>query len=245
VTITGHTDVSENDEDALKDAVAQQPVSVAIEADQSVFQLYESGVLTDSSCGTSLDHGVLVVGYGIDSGSTKYWKVKNSWGSSWGEDGYIRIERGTGGAGMCGVASIPSYPTGAKAVSSLDAQLKSPFARAMEAMYSATTPTGTYKGTKSVLGQSVDATVTIDDASHFDFDISGVASISCKNEAFTLDGGKFSVPGADTAGDCLHDALSQNNVALSSMTYDATSDEISVSVKYEGFLTVNVVLTHQ
>ena len=126
---------------------------------------------------------------------------------------------------VCGVASLPSYPTGAKSVSSLDAQLveRSPFARAIEAMYSTTTPTGTYKGTKSVLGQSVDATVTIDDASHFDFDISGVASISCKNEAFTLDGGKFSVPGADTAGDCLHDALSQNNVALSSMTYDATS----------------------
>lgn len=244
VTITGHTDVSENDEDALANAVAQNPVSVAIEADQSVFQLYESGVLTDSSCGTSLDHGVLVVGYGTDSGK-QYWKVKNSWGSSWGEEGYIRMERGTGGAGMCGVASLPSYPTGAKSVSSLDGELKSGFEKAIEAMYSATTPTGTYKGTKSVLGQSVDATVTIDDASHFDFDISGVASISCKNEAFTLDGGKFSVPGADTAGDCLHDALSQNNVALSSMTYDATSDEISVSVKYEGFLTVNVVLTHQ
>ena len=246
VTVTGYTDVTENDEDALEDAVAQTPVSVAIEADQSVFQLYESGVLTDTSCGTSLDHGVLVVGYGTDS-DTKYWKVKNSWGSSWGEEGYIRIERGTGGSGMCGVASIPSYPTGAKAVSSLDAELdvKSPFERAIEAMYATTTPSGTYKGTKSVLGQSVDATVSIDDASHFDFDISGVASISCKNEAFTLDGGKFSVPGATTAGDCLHDALSQNNVALSSMTYDATSDEISVSVKYEGFLTVNVVLTHQ
>jgi len=244
VTCTGYTDVTENDEDAMLTAVAEQPVSVAIEADQSVFQLYESGVLTDSSCGTSLDHGVLVVGYGTDSG-TKYWKIKNSWGDSWGESGYIRIERDTGGAGMCGVASLPSYPTGAKAVSSFAATEKSPFQRAMEAMFADSTPSGTYKGTKSVLGQSVDATVTIDDASHFDMDISGVASISCKNEAYTLSGGKFSVPGATTSGDCLHDALTSNNVALSSMTYDATSDEISVSVKYESFLTVSVVLSKQ
>jgi C1A family cysteine protease len=244
VTITGHTDVAENDESALEDAVAQQPVSVAIEADQSVFQLYESGVLKDSSCGTALDHGVLVVGYGTDSG-TKYWKVKNSWGSTWGEEGYIRMEKDTGGSGMCGVASIPSYPTGAKAVSSLSTELKTPFERAIEAMYAATTPTGTYKGTKSVLGQSVDVTVKIDDASHFDFDISGVATLSCKNEEFSLSGGNFVVPGATKSGDCIHDALSQNNVALSSMTYDATSDEISVSVKYESFLTVSVVLSKQ
>lgn len=113
VTISGYTDVPANDEDALKVAVSQQPVSVAIEADTSAFQLYESGVFTNSGCGTSLDHGVLVVGYGAESG-TNYWKVKNSWGSTWGESGFIRLERDVN---MCGVSQMASYPTGAKAVS--------------------------------------------------------------------------------------------------------------------------------
>jgi len=103
------TDVSES-ELALESAVSQQPVSVAIEADQLGFQLYSSGVFT-GRCGTSLDHGVLAVGYGTDSG-TDYWKVKNSWGSSWGESGYIRLERGknqTGG--QCGIFMSASYVT--------------------------------------------------------------------------------------------------------------------------------------
>jgi C1A family cysteine protease len=107
------TDVTPDDEDQLKAAVAQQPVSVAIEADQEVFQGYTGGVINDASCGTQLDHGVLVVGYGHDSASgLDYWKVKNSWSATWGMDGYVLIARGTGGAGMCGIASLPSYPTG-------------------------------------------------------------------------------------------------------------------------------------
>merc|ERR1712066_326976 len=107
VTITGHTDVHARDEDALKAAVSKHPVSVAIEADKSAFQLYRSGVLDSSSCGTNLDHGVLVVGYGTDG--KDYWKVKNSWGSSWGEQGYIRLIRGKGGAGECGLLQQASY----------------------------------------------------------------------------------------------------------------------------------------
>lgn len=91
------------------EAIAKQPVSVAIEADQTNFQLYQGGVLT-KSCGSSLDHGVLAVGYGTDNG-VDYWKVKNSWGSSWGENGYIRIERSsTSGPGECGIKSMASYP---------------------------------------------------------------------------------------------------------------------------------------
>jgi C1A family cysteine protease len=105
-SIRSYKDVSRNDENALKTAVAQQPVSVAIEADKSVFQLYKGGVMSDSGCGTQLDHGVLVVGYGTDGGSD-YWKIKNSWGSSWGEEGFIRIGRGNN---ICGVSQQPSYP---------------------------------------------------------------------------------------------------------------------------------------
>merc|ERR1719171_3063987 len=100
VTVTGHTDVPAKDEDALKTAVAQQPVSVAIEADKSVFQLYKSGVLDNPTCGTKLDHGVLIVGYGTDSGKD-YWKVKNSWGATWGEQGYLRMVRNKN---QCGIA---------------------------------------------------------------------------------------------------------------------------------------------
>jgi C1A family cysteine protease len=84
------------------------PVSVAIEADQQCFQFYSGGVLSDPSCGTTLDHGVLVVGYGTDAATnTPYWIVKNSWGASWGEAGYIRLIRGTN---ECGIAADASYP---------------------------------------------------------------------------------------------------------------------------------------
>lgn len=106
-TISGYTDVPPNSDEALMIAVANQPVSVAIEADQSAFQFYTSGVLT-AACGSNLDHGVLVVGYTSDS-----WIVKNSWGSDWGDNGYIQLARGSAYApsGQCGILSVPSYPT--------------------------------------------------------------------------------------------------------------------------------------
>jgi len=108
--ITGYTDVKPNDEAvSLLQAVAQQPVSIAIEADQAVFQFYKSGVFDNAQCGTQLDHGVIIVGYGTDSG-VDYWNVRNSWGTSWGEAGYIRMVRNKD---MCGLASQPSFPTGA------------------------------------------------------------------------------------------------------------------------------------
>lgn len=110
-SVSGKTSVSASNEDALAAAVEQQPVSVAIEADQRAFQLYSSGVFT-SSCGTNLDHGVLAVGFGTDGGQD-YWKVKNSWGSSWGENGYIRLGRGSefnSGSGQCGIAMQPVFP---------------------------------------------------------------------------------------------------------------------------------------
>jgi len=111
--ITGYTDVSADNSDALATAVCSRPVSVAIEADQTAFQFYSGGVI-DGGCGTSLDHGVLVVGFGFDSSSNlNYWKVKNSWGTGWGEQGYVRICKDcnqNGAAGECGILSAPSYP---------------------------------------------------------------------------------------------------------------------------------------
>jgi len=130
VTVGGYTDVTANDENALMAAVAKQPVSVAIEADTSVFQLYESGVLTSSGCGTSLDHGVLTVGYGTDDG-TAYWKVKNSWGTSWGENGYIRMERGVN---MCGISQMASYPTGVSSAVSVSQSVEDRLNR-LESLY--------------------------------------------------------------------------------------------------------------
>lgn len=107
--IESFVDVTPNSEKALQQAVSIQPISVAIEADQMSFQFYSSGVLT-ATCGTNLDHGVLVVGYGTLNG-VDYWKVKNSWGSSWGQNGYILLARNIKSpSGQCGIAIQPSYP---------------------------------------------------------------------------------------------------------------------------------------
>jgi KDEL-tailed cysteine endopeptidase len=110
VTIDSYEDVPENDEEALKKAVAGQPVSVAIEAGGRDFQLYSGGVFT-GRCGTDLDHGVLAVGYGSEKG-LDYWIVKNSWGEYWGESGYLRMQRNLrddNGYGLCGINIEPSY----------------------------------------------------------------------------------------------------------------------------------------
>ncbi|KAJ3698943.1 hypothetical protein LUZ61_002648 [Rhynchospora tenuis] len=109
VSIDSYEDVTPNSESALKKAVANQPVSVAIDAGGNAFQFYSSGIF-DGSCGTDLDHGVAVVGYGT-SNSVDYWIVRNSWGSSWGESGYIRMKRNINASqGKCGIAMEPSYP---------------------------------------------------------------------------------------------------------------------------------------
>lgn len=96
---------------ALKAAIAKQPVTVGIEADQNVFQLYSSGVIK-KNCGDNLDHAVLAVGYTTVNGQEAFI-VKNSWGSDWGQQGYVYISTNSapnGGNGVCGILGQPAVP---------------------------------------------------------------------------------------------------------------------------------------
>lgn len=112
--VAGVKYVAANDAAAFKSALAKQPLSIAIQADQPSFQLYKSGVFS-GTCGADLDHGVLAVGFGIDAASgLGFVKVKNSWGTSWGEGGYIRISDSASankGAGVCGIYADAMYPS--------------------------------------------------------------------------------------------------------------------------------------
>ena len=104
-----HIDV-ENSEDALAKAVTQQPVAVAVDANWR-WQFYKGGVLTHVK-GDSLDHGVLLVGFGTSDRGIDFWKIKNSWNKGWGEQGYIRIARNVNQQdGPCGITAAASYPT--------------------------------------------------------------------------------------------------------------------------------------
>jgi cathepsin L len=109
--LSGYTDVSGGENGFTSSNIGSQPVSIAIEADQAGFQFYSGGVFS-GNCGQNLDHGVLLTGYGnatnADGSSTPYWIVKNSWGTSWGEAGYIRLIMGDN---ECGLGDQPSFPS--------------------------------------------------------------------------------------------------------------------------------------
>merc|ERR1712224_518119 len=91
----------------LMDAVAQQPVTVSLNAEASgLVQNYKGGIIT-ADCQKGTDHSVVVTGYGTENG-IDYWKIKNSWGSDWGEDGYFRLQRGKD---QCGLLDNANYPT--------------------------------------------------------------------------------------------------------------------------------------
>jgi len=108
-TFSAYKDVK-GGETGLKTAVATVgPIAVGIDASSAQFQFYKTGVYYDSTCSsTILDHGVLVVGYGTTQNGTDYWIVKNSWGETWGDKGYIYMSRNRDN--NCGIASQPSYP---------------------------------------------------------------------------------------------------------------------------------------
>jgi C1A family cysteine protease len=109
--ISEFIDIVKSSDDEMMQAVYKQPVSIAIEADQREFQLYKSGVFT-GTCGTQLDHGVLLVGYGTEN-SADYYLVKNSWSTAWGSNGYIKLGRGkqyNNGDGQCGLLLQGSFP---------------------------------------------------------------------------------------------------------------------------------------
>lgn len=114
--ISGYRNVTTNSATALRNALQEQPISVIIQADQTMFQFYRSGVIT-KGCGNQLDHAVLAVGYGITETGQPYFKIKNSWGSTWGDQGYVYFGADStsnaenGGSGICGVLSMPTYPT--------------------------------------------------------------------------------------------------------------------------------------
>ncbi|GAB4831394.1 hypothetical protein Ancab_005405 [Ancistrocladus abbreviatus] len=116
-TISGYENVPANSESALLLAVANQPVSIPIYARGSDFHQYSGGLYTGEECGTNLaisdlNHAVTIIGYGTTDDGTKYWLIKNSWGTSWGENGYMKIKRDVDYAiGVCGLAMGPSYPT--------------------------------------------------------------------------------------------------------------------------------------
>jgi C1A family cysteine protease len=113
-TVVKFVDLPRGNPFALKDAASSNIVSVAVDANS--WFTYKSGIIMASACGSRLNHGVVVVGYGIEDG-VKHWIIKNSWGGAWGESGYLRVEdTATTGNGACGINMVNSYADVAKSL---------------------------------------------------------------------------------------------------------------------------------
>jgi cathepsin L len=107
IRLAGYRKIARGSETDLKDAVAQRPVAVGIDAHHPAFKLYSSGVFDIDYCTTHLTHAVLVVGYGTSDDGKDYWLLQNSWGKHWGEDGWGKLARGKN---MCAISNLASYP---------------------------------------------------------------------------------------------------------------------------------------
>lgn len=108
--ISGIVEIKQGDCNGLKTALVQQPVTVAVDA--NLWSFYKSGIFNNQFCTTTqLNHGVTAIGYGVE-GSTPFWIIRNSWGTTWGEQGYMRLNRNTysGSGGLCGVCQVTAYP---------------------------------------------------------------------------------------------------------------------------------------
>ena len=108
VTVKSVYHVKSYDQAQLMAAIAQGPTSVTIDASETVFHAYTGGIISGTACGTSLDHAVTAVGYGTQGTGKDFYIVKNSWGTSWGDKGFIMMARNTNN--MCGIATMSSYP---------------------------------------------------------------------------------------------------------------------------------------
>lgn len=107
-TISGFQDLPSGDENALANAVANQPVSVGVDGGSSPFQFYQGGIYDGDGCGTDMNHAVTAIGYGADDQGSQYWILKNSWGTGWGQNGFMQLQMGVG---ACGISTMASYPT--------------------------------------------------------------------------------------------------------------------------------------
>jgi len=110
IEVGNYTNIRARSSSQTMAGLAKQPLSVSIEADKAVFQLYKTGVFDSASCGTNLDHAVALVGYGSEGGQD-YYILRNSWGNTWGDQGYMKIANNGDGLGICGVQSDPLYPS--------------------------------------------------------------------------------------------------------------------------------------
>jgi KDEL-tailed cysteine endopeptidase len=101
--------VTYDDLDQMYAALKLKPLSVSICASATSFHTYSSGIFNDPTCGDQHNHATNVVGYGTE-GSVDYWLMRNSWGTDWGESGYMRLEVQATGNGICGIQMWPTYP---------------------------------------------------------------------------------------------------------------------------------------
>jgi len=106
--VKNYTSVTKLSKDALQEALAQQPVAVSIDATCIYFRFYKHGVFDHPNCGTELDHATLLTGYGELDGQN-YFNMKNSWGASWGDQGYVKLAAVIG-KGALGIQLDPLYP---------------------------------------------------------------------------------------------------------------------------------------